>query len=331
MPAHRISTIFVASRPSAVTRSFHELDPSGLPASDTPTPSRSRTDYIEFCAATPSVRPLLPCRIRMQLADTAARKPWSATGLLSAGAGQAALRPDSPLGPDGPSPTMCIVTATAPRHGLLGRDARAAYAVAIGAVRRRAGTDVTSDEHGEVIVAAIRTLATHPLDRAAQLLYRLFLRGSWRSTALPPEGTGLKYVDHCVGNVELGKMNEWVAFYERVLGFTNILTFDDKQISTEYSALMSKVMSNGNGRIKFPINEPAIGKRKSQIDEYLDFYHGPGVQHVAIATKDIVKTVTEIQKRGVEFLRIPGTYYETGSIASAPSMKTSPARGAGHT
>jgi len=124
-------------------------------------------------------------------------------------------------------------------------------------------------------------------------------------------GTGLKYVDHCVGNVELGKMNEWVAFYERVLGFTNILSFDDKTINTEYSALMSKVMSNGNGRIKFPINEPAAGKKKSQIDEYLDFYHGPGVQHVAIATDDILTTVRDLKSRGIEFLRVPATYYET--------------------
>ena len=125
------------------------------------------------------------------------------------------------------------------------------------------------------------------------------------------KSTGLKYVDHCVGNVELGKMNTWVEFYERVLGFTNILTFDDKQITTEYSALMSKVMSNGNGRIKFPINEPASGKKKSQIEEYLDFYRGPGVQHVAIATDDIITTVRDLRSRGIEFLRVPAEYYET--------------------
>jgi 4-hydroxyphenylpyruvate dioxygenase len=113
-----------------------------------------------------------------------------------------------------------------------------------------------------------------------------------------------------VGNVELGKMNDWVKFYEDVMGFKQILSFDDKDISTEYTALMSKVMSNGNGRIKFPINEPAIGKRKSQIDEYLDFYESPGIQHVALATDDIVKTVTEMQNRGVEFLTVPNTYYE---------------------
>ncbi len=121
---------------------------------------------------------------------------------------------------------------------------------------------------------------------------------------------GLEHIDHCVGNVELGKMNDWVKFYEDVMGFKMILTFDDNDISTEYTALMSKVVSNGNGYVKFPINEPAEGKKKSQIDEYLEFYRGPGVQHIAIATKDVVKTVTELQKRGVEFLKVPSTYYD---------------------
>ena len=125
-----------------------------------------------------------------------------------------------------------------------------------------------------------------------------------------PEPTGLLYVDHCVGNVGWNQMNKWVKFYEEVMGFKNILTFDDKQISTEYSALMSKVMSNGNGYVKFPINEPAEGKKKSQVEEYLDFYHGEGVQHVAIATNNIVETVTALNQRGVEFLKVPGTYYD---------------------
>jgi 4-hydroxyphenylpyruvate dioxygenase len=125
-----------------------------------------------------------------------------------------------------------------------------------------------------------------------------------------PEPTGLLYVDHCVGNVGWNQMNKWVKFYEDVLGFKNILTFDDKQISTEYSALMSKVMSNGNGYVKFPINEPAEGKKKSQVEEYLDFYHDEGVQHVAIATNNIVETVTALRDRGVEFLQVPGTYYD---------------------
>jgi 4-hydroxyphenylpyruvate dioxygenase len=124
------------------------------------------------------------------------------------------------------------------------------------------------------------------------------------------EPVGLLYVDHCVGNVELGQMNEWVRFYEDVMGFKLLLTFDDKDISTEYSALMSKVVSNGSGYVKFPINEPAEGKKKSQIDEYLEFYHGPGVQHIAVATNDIVHTVRELKRRGVQFLQVPASYYD---------------------
>jgi 4-hydroxyphenylpyruvate dioxygenase len=124
------------------------------------------------------------------------------------------------------------------------------------------------------------------------------------------EPVGLEYVDHCVGNVELGRMNEWVKFYEDVLGFKMIITFDDKDISTEYSALMSKVVSNGNGYVKFPINEPAEGKKKSQIDEYLEFYHGAGVQHIAIITSNIIETVTKLKERGVDFLTVPKTYYD---------------------
>jgi 4-hydroxyphenylpyruvate dioxygenase len=117
-------------------------------------------------------------------------------------------------------------------------------------------------------------------------------------------------VDHCVGNVELGKMNVWVKFYEDVMGFKNLISFDDEDISTEYSSLMSKVMSSGNERIKFPINEPAEGKKKSQIDEYLEFYGGPGVQHLALATDDILKTVTDLKNRGIEFLSVPTSYYK---------------------
>ncbi len=140
----------------------------------------------------------------------------------------------------------------------------------------------------------------------------VFLPGyiKWESS-YNPTPTGLEYVDHCVGNVNVGEMNKYAKFYEEVLGFKNLITFDDKDISTEYTALMSKVMANGNGRIKFPINEPAKGKKKSQIEEYLDFYQGPGCQHIAVATDDIVFTVSELQKRGVEFLHVPGTYYDT--------------------
>jgi len=141
----------------------------------------------------------------------------------------------------------------------------------------------------------------------------IFLPGfkKWETPHFTPSPTGLKYVDHMVGNVALGEMDKWVKFYEEVMGFVNILTFDDKDISTEYTALMSKVMSNGNGRIKFPINEPAEGKRKSQIEEYLDFYEGGGVQHIAVATDDIVATVRKLKSRGIEFLRVPDTYYDT--------------------
>ncbi len=129
---------------------------------------------------------------------------------------------------------------------------------------------------------------------------------------------GLKYIDHMVGNVGWGQMNTWVNFYADVMGFKLYQHFDDKDISTEYSALMSKVMANGNGRIKFPINEPAVGKRKSQIEEYLDFYKGPGVQHIAMATDDIISTVSKLRNQGIEFLRVPNTYYEELSNRIGP-------------
>ncbi len=168
------------------------------------------------------------------------------------------------------------------------------------------------DEFGEVITSSIRTYGETVHTFVERKNYRgPFLPGykPWKSTdTVVP--TGLKYVDHCVGNVELGRMNEWVRFYEEVMGFKLLITFDDKDISTEYSALMSKVVSNGNGYIKFPINEPAEGKKKSQIEEYLEFYDGAGVQHIAIATDDIIFTVSELRRRGMEFLRVPDTYYE---------------------
>jgi 4-hydroxyphenylpyruvate dioxygenase len=132
----------------------------------------------------------------------------------------------------------------------------------------------------------------------------------WSNPHFKPADTGLLYVDHCVGNVGWNQMNPWVKFYEDVMGFRNILTFDDQDISTEYSALMSKVMSSGNGFVKFPINEPAEGKKKSQVEEYLEFYNGEGVQHVALATNDIVSTVRALMSRGVEFLQVPSTYYD---------------------
>jgi 4-hydroxyphenylpyruvate dioxygenase len=170
-----------------------------------------------------------------------------------------------------------------------------------------------TDGDGQLVMSGIHTYGdTVHLFIERENYHGVFMPGfrPWESTYNPAE-TGLLYVDHCVGNVGWKQMNPWVKFYEDVMGFRNILSFDDKDISTEYSALMSKVMSNGNGYVKFPINEPAEGKKKSQVEEYLDFYDGEGVQHVAIATNDIVKTVTELQKRGLEFLNIPSTYYET--------------------
>jgi len=169
------------------------------------------------------------------------------------------------------------------------------------------------DDKGEVVISGIHTYGeTVHLFIERKNYTGVFMPGfrEWKSE-YNPTSTGLLYVDHCVGNVGWNQMNLWVKFYEEVMGFRNILSFDDKDISTEYSALMSKVMSNGNGFVKFPINEPAKGKKKSQVEEYLDFYNGEGVQHVAIATADIVATVTEMQKRGIEFLNIPASYYET--------------------
>jgi 4-hydroxyphenylpyruvate dioxygenase len=168
------------------------------------------------------------------------------------------------------------------------------------------------DDRGEVVLSGIHTygetvhifVERHGYDgvflpgyRAWQPFYR-------------PEPAGLKYIDHMVGNVGWNEMNKWCEFYAHVMGFAQLVSFDDKDISTEYTALMSKVMSNGNGRIKFPINEPADGKKKSQIEEYIDFYNGAGVQHIALATDNIIETVNALKNRGVEFLTVPATYYE---------------------
>jgi 4-hydroxyphenylpyruvate dioxygenase len=168
------------------------------------------------------------------------------------------------------------------------------------------------DEHGWVVISAIHTYG----DTIHKFVERTHYHGPFLPgfksvpNAIDVVPVGLKYVDHCVGNVELGAMNQWVKYYEDVMGFKLLITFDDEDISTEYSALMSKVVSNGNGYIKFPINEPAEGRKKSQIEEYLDFYHGAGVQHIAIETDNIIETVGELRRRGIEFLYVPETYYD---------------------
>jgi 4-hydroxyphenylpyruvate dioxygenase len=170
-----------------------------------------------------------------------------------------------------------------------------------------------SDEHGTVVIAAIATYGDTIHSFVDRSRYKgLYLPGyKERTPSAKSKSIGVEYVDHCVGNVELGKMETWVNFYRDVLGFTQYIHFDDNDIATEYSALMSKVMAGGRGRVKFPINEPAKAKKKSQIEEYLDFYGGPGVQHVALLTPDIIDTVTKLKNNGMEFLSIPTTYYQT--------------------
>jgi 4-hydroxyphenylpyruvate dioxygenase len=171
---------------------------------------------------------------------------------------------------------------------------------------------VEEDKYGRVVRSGIHIYGeTVHIFVERKDYHGTFLPGfqKWTST-YNPTPVGLKYVDHMVGNVGNNRMNHWVKFYEEVMGFRNILSFDDKDISTEYTALMSKVMSNGNGYVKFPINEPAAGKKKSQVEEYLDFYEDEGVQHIAVATDNIVDTVTQLRDRGVEFLRVPTTYYD---------------------
>lgn len=169
------------------------------------------------------------------------------------------------------------------------------------------------DEHGKVVLSGIHTYG--------ETLHIFVERGAYNGPFLPgykawnphyrAKETGLKFIDHMVGNVGWNEMNKWCEFYAKVMGFAQLVSFDDKDISTDYTALMSKVMSNGNGRIKFPINEPAEGRKKSQIEEYIDFYNGAGVQHIAVATDNIIETVSALKERGVEFLYVPETYYDT--------------------
>ena len=190
-------------------------------------------------------------------------------------------------------------------------DAKACYEACIARGAKSAREPETlSDENGSVTKASIFTYG--------ETLHSFISHDDYNGPFLPGfiekkvegEDVGLKYIDHIVGNVELGKMEHWVNFYADVMGFSQIQAFSDEDIATEYSAVMSKVMETDNGRIKFPINEPAEGKKKSQIDEYLDFYDGPGVQHVALLTSDIIKTIKKLKENGVEFLEVPDTYYE---------------------
>lgn len=171
---------------------------------------------------------------------------------------------------------------------------------------------VIEDENGKIVTASIQTYGDtiHTFVERGEYA-GLFMPGFIeKSSAIKVQPVGLKYIDHCVGNVGWGEMNQWVKFYEDVMGFKLLITFDDSDISTEYTALMSKVVSNGNGYVKFPINEPAEGKKKSQIEEYIDFYKGAGVQHIAIATDNILETVSELRARGIDFLEVPTTYYD---------------------
>jgi len=222
----------------------------------------------------------------------------------------------TPLQPEGP------IAEHIKKHGdgvheiaLWVEDAEAAYREATKrGARGILEPTVLKDDHGEVRISAIAAYG----DTVHGFVERKNYRGVFFPGLKAVEGedivarpVGLKYIDHMVGNVGWNQMDTWVNFYRDVMGFQLYQHFDDNDISTEYSALMSKVMANGNGRVKFPINEPAVGKRKSQIEEYLEFYHGPGVQHIAMATDDIIATVSKMRSQGVDFLRVPTTYYET--------------------
>jgi 4-hydroxyphenylpyruvate dioxygenase len=197
--------------------------------------------------------------------------------------------------------------------GLEVPDAAAAYEAATSRGARGALEPTEAhDDHGVLRTSAVKAYGETWIEFVERADYAgVFSPGFRRTGRLHGKGVGLHTVDHIVGNVELGKMDEWVDFFGRALGFSQLVHFDDKAISTEYSALMSKVMQDGSGKIKFPINEPAEGKKKSQIQEFLEFYEGPGVQHIACQTDDIVRTVRTMRERGIQFLRIPDNYYES--------------------
>jgi 4-hydroxyphenylpyruvate dioxygenase len=221
----------------------------------------------------------------------------------------------TPLQPDHPIAEHIRVHGDGVRDiALWVDDAEAAWrATTTRGARSVRAPEVLRDEHGEVCLSAIGaygdTIHTFVERRQYSGPFLPGFRTQQENDAVS-RPTGIKHIDHIVGNVGWGEMNRWVNFYRDVMGFRLFKHFDDKDISTDYSALMSKVMSNGNERVKFPINEPAEGKRKSQIEEYLEFYHGPGVQHIALATDDILVTVSKLRAQGVEFLRVPSTYYD---------------------
>src|SRR5258708_21000171 len=222
----------------------------------------------------------------------------------------------SPLGPEGEISEEVKVDGGGVKDSALGvDDGEGAFREATSRGARAVSEPMTrKDDYGIVKLASIATYG--------DTIHTFVERQDYKGTFLPgyrpletgvprrARPAGLAAIDYIVGNVELGKMNEWVSFYERVMGFTQLIHFYDRAINTEYSALMSKVMQNGSGRIKFPINEPALGRRKSQIEEYLDFYYSPGVQHIALNTDDIISTVRNLQERGVDFLSAPPTYYD---------------------
>lgn len=192
-------------------------------------------------------------------------------------------------------------------------DARAAYEETVNrGARPYWEPKIYGDDEGEVVLSGIHTYGDTVHIFVERKEYEgVFLPGyePWKST-YNPTSVGLRYIDHMVGNVGWFEMNKWVDFYANVMGFSQLISFDDQDISTEYTALMSKVMSNGTGKVKFPINEPAQGKKKSQIEEYLDFYRGPGIQHIAVGTGNVIETVKQLRDRGVEFLHVPTTYYD---------------------
>ncbi|HSO26999.1 MAG TPA: 4-hydroxyphenylpyruvate dioxygenase [Anaerolineales bacterium] len=226
--------------------------------------------------------------------------------------GQIRLVVSAPYGPTNPIAAHHLVHGDGVKAiALEVEDAQQAFGATTARGARAAwAPKVETDKHGEYRTSAIYTYGEVLHIFVERAAYGGVFAPGYKPLAFDVEPAGLAAIDHIVGNVQLGKMDEWVNFYHRVMGFRQLMHFDDQDISTEYSALMSKVMQNGSGRVKFPINEPAEGKRKSQIEEYLDYYLSPGVQHLALSTADILSTVETLRSRGIEFLRVPDSYYD---------------------